>query len=129
MANWTKLSGGAWGVQTRAGTTGDRITVTKANGQTASVTLGAFVKRTRWGTVFAVAGRKAPARTSRPRRRAARVTQAAPTPVFVAALKAAVATPEPFDASVARFRLLILDDSVSTIVDADNGPGRLLQID
>lgn len=142
MANWTKLGNGTWGVQTTQGTTGDRVTVTRANGTTSTVTLGSFVKRTRWGRVFAVAGRTAPARRRPARRRrrpdptltnlrssVARTVPTVPTPPK--AVTAPVSTPEPVDPSVARFRLLDLSDDPTepTPEPVDDGPGRQLIID
>ena len=74
MADWKRLSDGTWGVQSRTGRTGEAVTVTRADGSTSSVTLGTLVTRTRWGSVFAVAGRTSPARprTAPVRRRRAR---------------------------------------------------------
>ncbi len=155
MADWKK-SGGVWCVQTTSGNTGDRVTVRRADGTSSTVTLGTFVTRTRWGRVFAVAGRAAPvARRPRRRRRfnpgvphpaailvslnVATPKRSDPRPTLTA--RPAVDTPslptweemglgEPVDASVARFRLLDLGDDVAPAVDTpDDGPGRRLQID
>lgn len=137
MANWTKLTNGTWGVQTRGGRAGDRIVVTTANGQTANVTLGALVKTTRWGRVFVVAGRDYD-RSSRRRRR--RRNPGEPSSAgTLATLRAEVAAtlarrvvsaPVVVDPSVARFLLLDLSDAPAARPESvDNGPVRRLQID
>ena len=144
MAEWTKLSDGTWGVKMPAGRgrPGQTVTVTRANGTESKATLGTLVVVSRWGRVFALAGKKAPAARRRPRARRRPVAPVArPAPVAVptsyvddvAALPSwddMVATPEVVDASVARFRLLDLSDDVAPVAPvADDGPGRLLQID
>ena len=141
MAEWKRLSGGEWGVQTRSGRTGETVTVTRANGTTSRVTLGSLVKRTRWGRVFAVAGRTAPARprTAPVRRRRARRDPGVVNPgailhnlrASVRQTTAPVAEPEAVDPSVARFRLLDLSDEPTERAPepVDDGPGRVPMID
>jgi len=148
MANWTKLSDGTWGIKSTTGRTGQTVKVTRANGTSSTVTLGALVKRTRWGTVFTVAGKAAPATTRRTRRTRTRRTRRNPGQsngagiqatlrAEVAATKAkaiakafSVSRQEPVDPSVARFRLLDLSDEPTSPAPAvDEGPGRQLQID
>ena len=120
MANWTKLSDGTWGVQSKTGAEGDSVTVTKASGATSRVTLGRMVKRTKWGRVFRVAGRKAAPRARRARR-APRARRAAPVarPVARPVAVAAPVAVEEVDASVARFRLLDLSDDVADVADVE----------
>lgn len=55
-ANWTRLPDGSWGVEVRDTTddlSGQTVTVTKKDGTTSQVVLGALISENEYGTKYA----------------------------------------------------------------------------